>query len=491
MQQRRPVIVGVGQIVNKDDDRIISPLEGIEAAVRAAVEDSGQSALDHVGALYLAPPWMQGSDDAATELAERLGLRPGKRHVSVFSGSSSLELLGLACAEIRDGELDAAIIAGGVADASVLRARKRGLAPPSRMSADWTWDASTRKRTAETSAGLNSAGANFAMAESRLAFRAGRTPSEQREWLGTVMAPFTEVAAQWPDRAWFPISRESGAISGVSNGNRLVAEPYPKLMHSFPNVDQAAAILVMSSELADRLRVPDGQRVYPRSIAACQEPFYPSGRQELHAPGALAAAASRALEGAALEVGDISRFDLYSCFPAAVQMGAAALGLDVMDPRGLTVTGGLPYFGGPGAAYVAHSTATMVELCRADPGSIGAIGGVGGMVSRFAVGSISTDPGDLAFQFDPCTDVEQHLANEGVEVDLSAEGVAVVEAMTVLHDREAGPVAAPVFARFGDGRRTGARLLHPELASDLSNESLIGREVRIVLEDDGPRYDPR
>jgi len=95
------------------------------------------------------------------------------------------------------------------------------------------------------------------------------------------------------------------------------------------------------------------------------------------------------------------------------------------------------------------------------------------------------------FQFDPCVDVEQRLANEGVEVDLNAEGVAVVEAMTVLHEREAGPVAAPVFARFPDGRRTGARLLHPELAADLCGQSLIGRDVRIVLGDDGPRYDPR
>ena len=491
MQQRRPVIVGVGQMVNKDDDRIISPLDGIEAAVHAAVEDGGRSALEHVGTLYLAPPWIHGSDDAATELGERLGLRPGKRHVGLFSGSTPLELLGLACAEISDGELDSAIIAGGVADASVMRARKRDLEPPSCMSADWTWDASTRKRTAETTAGLNSAGANFAMAESQLAFRAGRTPAEQREWLGTVMAPFTEVAARRPDRAWFPVSREPGAISGVSKGNRLVTEPYTKLMNSFPNVDQAAAILVMSSELADRLRVPDSQRVYPRSIAKCHEPFYPSGRQEIHAPGALAAAAARALEGAALEAGDISRFDLYSCFPAAVQLEAAALGLDVTDSRGLTVTGGLPYFGGPGSAYVAHSIATMVELCRADPGSIGALVGVGGLVSRFAVGTISTDPGDRAFRYDPCTDVEERLAAEGVEVDLDAEGVAVVEAMTVLHEREAGPVAAPVFARFPDGRRTGARLLHPELAPDLCGHSLIGRDVRIVLGDDGPRYDPR
>jgi acetyl-CoA C-acetyltransferase len=64
---------------------------------------------------------------------------------------------------------------------------------------------------------------------------------------------------------------------------------------------------------------------------------------------------------AGTDVHGIARFDLYSCFPAAVEMACDVLGLDPFDPRGLTMTGGLPYAGGPASAYTLHSIAAMVE----------------------------------------------------------------------------------------------------------------------------------
>ena len=64
-------------------------------------------------------------------------------------------------------------------------------------------------------------------------------------------------------------------------------------------------------------------------------------------------------------VADMSFIDLYSCFPSAVEIGCAELGLAEDDPRGLTVTGGLPYFGGAGNNYVMHSIVTMMEKVRA------------------------------------------------------------------------------------------------------------------------------
>ena len=495
MAQRRPVIVGVGQIANKDDDRMISPLDAIESAVRVAVSDSGTSPLGRVGGVFLSPPWAKGSETAADDLAQRLGLAAGIRRGGAFSGSMPQELLAAACVAIGDGRVDAAIVAGGVADASVQRAVKKGVPPLAPSSAQWSWTPAERQErvpllTAEAAAGLNSAGASFAMIESRLAHGAGRTPREQRKWLGTVMAQFTDVAAQRPELAWFPRTQDAATISRVHSRNRLVAEPYTKLMNSFPNVDQAAAMLVMSSALADEMKIPENRRVYPRSIATCHEAYPPSRRPEISEPAALKGAVDRASHAAGIDLNQVTHFDLYSCFPASVQMAAAALDLDVMDPRRLTVTGGLPYFGGPGAAYVAHSIATMVDLCRGDPGSIGAVVAVGGLVSNFAVGFFSTTPGEVPFLHDDCADIEARLAGEKVAVDLQAEGLAVVEAMTVLHDRDNGPNAAPVFARFPDGRRTGAVPISINLASELSETSLIGHEVCIKMADGVPVYDP-
>ena len=65
---------------------------------------------------------------------------------------------------------------------------------------------------------------------------------------------------------------------------------------------------------------------------------------------------------------DLDALDVYSCFPVAVEVAMVELGLDAarLQSRGvpLTVTGGLPYHGGPGNAYVVHSIAKMVETLR-------------------------------------------------------------------------------------------------------------------------------
>src|SRR3546814_9512595 len=60
--------------------------------------------------------------------------------------------------------------------------------------------------------------------------------------------------------------------------------------------------------------------------------------------------------------------DLYSCFPSAVEIGCKEIGISEDDPRGLTVTGGLPYFGGPGNSYVVHSISEMIRRVRSEPG---------------------------------------------------------------------------------------------------------------------------
>jgi hypothetical protein len=72
---------------------------------------------------------------------------------------------------------------------------------------------------------------------------------------------------------------------------------------------------------------------------------------------------------------------------------------------------------------------------------------------------------------------------------VTATGQAVVEAMTISHHRQRGPVAAPVIARLPDGRRTGARVADPALPAALEGTSLIGATVRITIKDGHPVYE--
>ena len=111
-----------------------------------------------------------------------------------------------------------------------------------------------------------------------------------------------------------------------------------------------------------------------------------------HSSPAIRAATQRALGMAGIGADDVAAFDIYSCFPSAVQMGLDALGVKSDDPRPLTVTGGLPYAGGPGNNYVMHSVATMAQRLRETPGEYGLVTGLGWFATKHSAGVYSTRP---------------------------------------------------------------------------------------------------
>ncbi|NED69845.1 acetyl-CoA acetyltransferase, partial [Streptomyces sp. SID10244] len=67
-----------------------------------------------------------------------------------------------------------------------------------------------------------------------------------------------------------------------------------------------------------------------------------------------------ALDVAEIGLDDVSFVDIYSCFPIAVSNVIDPLGITGDDARGLTLTGGLPFFGGPGNNYSLHAIAEAV-----------------------------------------------------------------------------------------------------------------------------------
>jgi acetyl-CoA C-acetyltransferase len=497
-----PVIVGIGQVANKDPERLVHPVDLLEDATRLAVEDAGADVLPHVGMVLSSPLSVFTEEHGGAMVAERLGLRPGPRVQATYSGAGPQRLLAQACRAIADGELDAALLVGGIADSSVRNARKQGRTPPAPPTSIWSQGSDgagehiderrwNRPFMAEGAAGAQLPSAIFALIESAIAAHVGEDPETHRRKLGELLAPFTAVAASRPDLAWFPTVRTPEDIAGVRPDNRFVAEPYTKLMCSFPTIDLAAAVLVTSTELADRLGVAASQRVHPWAVTCASEAGPPSTWRDVHHAEALTQAVRRALGNAAVTPDELVGFDLYSCFPAAVQLAVAAFGLAPGDPRPLTQTGGLPYFGGPGASYSLHGVACMVERVRAEAGTIGAVVGVGGTCHDFAVGLYSTEGPRRAGTFEEATDVKEALAEVARPIARQATGEATVDAMTVLHERDAGPVAAPIIARLPDGSRVGARAADPELAAALSGTSLVGRQVRLEDRGDHVHYTPR
>jgi acetyl-CoA C-acetyltransferase len=212
----------------------------------------------------------------------------------------------------------------------------------------------------------------------------------------------------------------------------MVCDPYPRLLVARDQVNQGAAAVMMSVEAARRLGVPDDKWVYVHGHADMVEQAT-LDRADLGASPASVIAAREALRVAGIGVDDIATFDLYSCFPFPVFVMCEALGIDGDDPRGLTLTGGLPYFGGPGNSYSLHGIAETVNEMREAPGQFGFVGANGGIMSKYSVGIYSTEP--VQWRTDRSEALKKRIAaSPKVPVTGNPDGPATIETYSVRYD---------------------------------------------------------
>lgn len=480
-EERIPVIVASGQCLERD-----APVSALDLMARAGRECLAQApaladGVDRVSVVSVMSPVPPAP---ASALAARLGLSPARTEVSTIGGNSPQWLLNRAASDIATGRAGTVLVAG----AETQRTMKAMVSPPpvpeeQALAPDpVVGDHRAGVGQAELDAGLIAPVHVYALFESVLAHRAGRSFEQHRRVLGELMAPFTAVAAAHP-AAWFPTRRTPEELSTVGPGNRLVAEPYPKLLCAVINVDQGACVLVTSLAAARRAHVAD-RAAFCLAGAEANDVWFPSARPDPGSSPAIAAAAGAALEAAGVGVDEVSAFDLYSCFPCAVEMAAHAIGIDVDDKRGLTVTGGLPYFGGPGNNYTLHAIATMAERLRQTGGS-GLVTGLGWYATKHAVGVYGADPPPRGWRHADTTAAQTAIDAAGAEVAADAVGPATVVASTVVSGRDGRPQAAPVIARLDDGRQVAAAAEDEELAA-LAGRNLVGE--RVLLAGPLPRF---
>src|SRR3546814_625192 len=217
----------------------------------------------------------------------------------------------------------------------------------------------------------------YAVLENARRARLGQGRAEYAASIGRLFEPFTRVAAKNPYAA-APVERSAEELVTVTERNRMIADPYPRFVVSRDQVNQGAAVLVTSVATAERLGIPKEKWVFLNGHADTFEREIMERPDLGTSPGAVRATTA-ALDMAGLTTSDIACFDLYSCFPIAVSNVVEGLGLDEEDPRGFTVTGGLPFFGGAGNNYSMHAIAETVQRLRDDPGAFGLVGANGGI----------------------------------------------------------------------------------------------------------------
>lgn len=488
-----PILVGCGQVSDETTPARAarSPFELAAEAGRLALADTGAPnvgpSIDTLAMLRL---FSDTSHRFATKLgtstnppksvARRLGVSASLHIYTLGGGNMPQYLVNAFASAIARGEIRTAMIAGGEAmrtqhaleraGATDLWSEDPGGAPQLVGDPRRGWN------DVEDRHELRAAIVMYPLLENAIRGFLRRGVSDHLRALGTLFERFSLVAAGNPlatRREAFSAAR----LATVDEENGWIGFPYPRLLNANAFVDQAAALIMTSVAEARRLDIAEDKWVYLHGCADGNDHWYVTERPDLHASAAIRACAPRALEMAGKTLADMRFFDLYSCFPAAVEIACREIGLAEDDPRGLTVTGGLPYFGGPGNNYVTHSIAEMMRRLRAERGSFGLVTAVGNYVTKHSFGIYSTtrvvgrwqreDPLIVQSQLDklPKAPFVEH-----------ASGPATIETYTIMHGKD-GPQHGILLGRLVE---SGQRFIantpsDPKVLADLRDRESLGR----------------
>ena len=308
----------------------------------------------------------------------------------------------------------------------------------------------------------------YPLLEQSLRVSHGRTIDEQTQIVAKLFSDYSQVAAASANvkDSWFGTAYSVDELATDDGGsNRWVGRPfYRKRLNAVMDVDMSSGILVMSYGEATRLNVDPSKMVFLNGCGDAKDEIQVSKRRELHKSPAMRAAGGEALRMAGISNPntEIDFFDIYSCFPVAVEVACDELGIDFQSlNKPLTVTGGLPFHGGPGNNYVGHSICKMIDVLRNakvkhnGKDVTGLVTANGGYITKHAFGVYSTKPnqqhiyGEGWRREDPY--VTQKRADEYAKplaiVAENPSGEGTIESYTVMCDRDGKPSRGIIIGR--------------------------------------------
>ena len=493
LEPSTPVLVGVGTASRPvAGDPGGADVEALDLMVEATVAAFGDAGGQVAGGLVSRLGWVAvptgtwGYSDAGRLIADKVKGAPGGpvRTVRVEVGVSQQTPLRVAWELIAAGEVDVALIVGGEAKATEQRRSRGGLGSietsQSGATPDECWQAEGEiVAQAEIDAGMWQAVEHYACVDNALAAAEHSSVDEQLDANADLWSQLCAVAAANPAAAFADRAelRDREFLRVAGPGNRPLAHPYAKWHSAQWGVDQAAALVLCSVAVARELGVPRGRWVFPRVLVESSSSVPLSRRAALHRWPAMEVLGQAAERHLGVALSSIGHVDLYSCFPVAVRVQQRELGLDRAATP--TLTGGMAFGGGPFNNYTYQSTAAVIEAVRADPGSLGLVSTVSGLLTKPALAVWSTEPGeqgppalvaDLAERADAVT--------TRLEVVADHVGPATVATFTVTFEGADAQSAFVIADLDGSTRWIGTSSDPALLAAGTAGE-LTGRTVQI------------
>ncbi len=504
-----PIIIGVGQItepVSTDLTSASSHADLAGKAALAALKDAkeGTNLAQYIDVIAATKTFADSSpahqsktgrtNNFPRSIGNRIGANPTSAIYATIGGDSPQRLVNEFAEKLAKGSYEMVLIAGGEAIANMKAAKKY------KVGLDWSENVEGQL----TDRGISSGklGTTTAIMHQLILpmqyyglMENARRGSQKKDLstysleMGEEFSKLSTVANNNPYAA-FPTAYDAEYLATPSKENPLVIAPYTKKLIAKDRVNQGAAVLLTTVGKAKELGIDESKWVYLHGYSATKERVLLE-RPNLGQSKAMEQVLLGAMENAGKTSEEIQYFDIYSCFPIVVSEAREILKIPKEDPRSLTQTGGLPYFGGPGNNYTTHGIASLVETLRKDRGSFGMAYGNGGWMSKHAVGIYSTTPTKGEWQAQDSSAYQTKVDEQPtLTINAHPEGAAILETYTA-HYFKGFPVKAIIVGRL---KKTNERFFatapmgDTETVQELVKGDSIGRTIYVETDPKGNRF---
>ncbi|MFX1530566.1 MAG: hypothetical protein ACFFBC_05595 [Promethearchaeota archaeon] len=481
--KNNPVIIGAAQFTQRKNT--LQPLDSLSLMVKTgqmAIEDTkAKNIVDFIDAIYMVNINSWSYEDAPGELGKRLNITPKEKIYLPDGGQSPQILVNKAAKAITNGEHHCVLITGGEAAYSIRKTFK-GAPPeywpkkedPKYINGEkWLLGEEVIKYQ------LFFPTTAYAILETALRASSGHNIEEHKKYMGKLFEHFSKIASKNP-YSWTQKAFTAEEIIAPSPENRLVVHPYTKRMCANNLVDQAGTILITSEKNAEFLNIDKKKWIYIMGGASFKNIDELYRRPHLDDSPAAREGARLALEQAGLKLSDIDKFDLYSCFPSIVEIFMKELGITDDDPRDLTLTGGLPFFGTPLSNYSLHAIINTVETIRANPSLKVMVIANGGYNTKQSIGIYGKEPPMIQWGIRDDSKIQYSILKQILPEPIEkANGRLIVNGYSIIYERSGEPRRGVVIGTLENERRTVAFVTKPELLLALDTQEIVGKSCMV------------
>jgi acetyl-CoA C-acetyltransferase len=478
-----PVLIAAGQYV----DRAATDTSAVEIAARAAqaaIEDSGAELAADIDTICVVktfndtvPSWngpFGNSDNPPQSVAVRIGANPQRRIYTQTGGNEPQGRVIEFARRIAEGECELVLLCG----AENIKNQKNGI----RQGLELDWNEHFEEEVEdrgfgehvatqqERKSGLNNVMYYYGLIEQAQADSKGRSFEEHKQASAQLFESFSKVASSNP-YAQFAGRQSAADIVSADALSHL----YTKRMIAQDGVNQGAALILCSIDKAKSLGIPESQWVFMHGMAEGKD-WEVSKRPDPSTSPMAGLVAKRALDMADVDVADIDLIDIYSCFPCAVVAVAEQLGLPTDGSQRLTLTGGLPYFGGPGNNYSMHGIAQALLELRKAPEQFALVTSNGGVLSKHASAVYSCRPSAVDW-----ATAETYIDRVALPtLDIAADpGEGNIVSYTIHYNKD-GSSRAVVLGQTAAGKRFVAKTAADDLTT--AEQLLAGNAKGLAIE---------